>query len=111
MPQAVVDARNVVDTVIGDGGTEFDLHELVQRVFIFKRRLADAVAAAALAEIGFRVRLERLSPWSPVDEPMVKPKMYFVSSLWTALLSCACAPAAPPRNAAVAPIGTIKRRI
>jgi hypothetical protein len=57
---AVVEARNVVDTIIGDGGTEFDLHELVQRVFIFKCGLADAVTAAALPEIGFRVRLERL---------------------------------------------------
>src|SRR5262249_29729020 len=57
---AVVEARNVVNTVIGDGGTEFDLHELGRRILVFKRGLTDAVAAAALAEIGFRVRLELL---------------------------------------------------
>ena len=55
---AVVEARNVVDTVIGDDGTELDLHELGRRILVFKRGLADAVAAAPLAEIGFRVRLE-----------------------------------------------------
>jgi hypothetical protein len=49
-----------VDTVIGDGGTEFDLHELGRRILVFKRGLTDAVAAAALAEIGFRIRLELL---------------------------------------------------
>src|SRR6516225_12379512 len=57
---AVVEARNVVDTVIGDGGSEFDLHELGRRILVFKRGLTDAVAAAPLAEIGFRIRLELL---------------------------------------------------
>jgi hypothetical protein len=57
---AVVEARNVMDIVIGDGGTEFDLHEFGRRILVFKRGLADAVAAAALAEIGVYVRLELL---------------------------------------------------
>src|SRR5262249_23363532 len=60
---AVVEARNVVDTVIGDGGTEFDLHELGGRILVFKRCLTDAVATAPLSEIGFLVRLEFLVAW------------------------------------------------
>src|SRR5262249_49035550 len=51
---AVVEARNVVNTVIGDGGTEFDLHELGRRILVFKRGLTDAVPAAPLAEVGSR---------------------------------------------------------
>src|SRR6516162_4735255 len=57
---AIVEARNIVDTVIGDDGTKFDLHELGRRILVFKRGLTDGVAAAPLAEIGFRVRLELL---------------------------------------------------
>src|SRR6516225_11879181 len=57
---AVVEAGNVVDTVIGDDGTEFDLHELGRRILVFQRGVTDAVAAGPLAEIGFRVRLELL---------------------------------------------------
>ena len=57
---AVVEARNVVDTVIRDGGTEFDLHELGRRILVFERGLADAAAAAALAKIGVCVWLELL---------------------------------------------------
>jgi hypothetical protein len=64
------------------------VHELVQRVFILKRDLADAVATAALAEMVLVSGSNALSPWSPVDEPMVNPKMYFVSGFWNPPLSC-----------------------
>jgi hypothetical protein len=67
----------------------FDLHELVQRVLVLKRGLADAVAAAALAEIGFRVRLKRLVALISDRRADGKTEMYFVSSSWNPPLSCA----------------------
>src|SRR6516165_8367202 len=42
-----------------------------------------------LPKLAFVSGSNSLSPWSPTDEPMVKPNMYLVSSSWNPPLSCA----------------------
>ena len=56
-----------MDTVIGDGGTEFDLHELGRCILVFKRGVTDAVAAgnwlSCPAQTPCRLGLRPTSRW------------------------------------------------
>ena len=99
----ISDVGHVVNIVIGNRGPQLDLHILVRCELIFEHGFGSGIRAGALAETADSDGFERLSPSSPTEEPIVKPKMYLVSISWNALSSCASLRTTVARIAAAAP--------
>lgn len=76
---------DVMYIVIGNHEPQLDLHELVRRELKLELGLANRKHAVALAEIAHSVAVERLLTLDAGSEPMVKPKMYLLSSSWNTL--------------------------